>query len=110
MAVLEILKSTMRTREYIEKGEGEGKSLVDAMTDGSQEGMQHFDGELERLIRAGLVELETGLSYASNAGNLRLCLVDYIDEQAAAAAAAAEAAAETAAANEPAAENVGTAS
>ena len=27
MAVLEILKSTMRTREYIEKGEGEGKSL-----------------------------------------------------------------------------------
>ena len=81
VAVLEILKATMRTREYIEKGEGEGKSLVDAMTDGSQEGMQHFDGELERLIRAGLVELETGLSYASNAGNLRLCLVDYIDEQ-----------------------------
>ena len=105
VAVLEILKSTMRTREYIEKGEGEGKSLVDAMTDGSQEGMQHFDGELERLIRAGLVEMETGLSYASNAGNLRLCLVDYIDE----AAAAAETAA-AATANEPAAENVGTAS
>ena len=105
VAVLEILKATMRTREYIERGEGEGKSLVDAMTDGSQEGMQHFDGELERLIRAGLVELETGLSYASNAGNLRLCLVDYIDE----AAAAAETAA-AATANEPAAENVQTAS
>jgi Tfp pilus assembly ATPase PilU len=57
------------------------------MNDGAQEGMQHFDGELEGLIRAGTVELETGLSYASNAGNLRLSLTDYIEEQAAAQAA-----------------------
>ncbi len=83
IACLEILKSTMRTREYVEKGEGEGKSLVDAMNDGGQEGMQHFDGELEKLIRAGSVDLETGLSYASNAGNLRLSLTDFIEEQAA---------------------------
>jgi twitching motility protein PilT len=87
VAALEILKSTMRTREYIEKGESEGKSLVDAMNDGAQEGMQHFDGELERLIREGIVELETGLSYASNAGNLRLSLTDFVEEQAAQAAA-----------------------
>jgi len=84
VAALEILKSTMRTREYIEKGEGEGKSLVDAMNDGAQEGMQHFDGELERLMREGTVELEVGLSYATNAGNLRLSLTDFIEEQAAA--------------------------
>ena len=83
VAVLEILKSTMRTREYVEKGEGEGKSLVDAMTDGSQEGMQNFDGELEKLIRAGTVDLEVGLSYSSNAGNLRLSLTDFVEEQAA---------------------------
>ena len=83
VAVLEILKSTMRTREYIEKGEGEGKSLIDAMNDGAQEGMQHFDGELEKLIRAGTVDLEIGLSYASNAGNLRLSLADFVEEQAA---------------------------
>jgi twitching motility protein PilT len=87
VAVLEILKSTMRTREYVEKGEGEGKSLVDAMTDGSQEGMQNFDGELEKLIRAGTVDLEVGLSYSSNAGNLRLSLTDFVEEQAAQAAA-----------------------
>ena len=37
VAVLEILKSTMRTREYVEKGESEGKSLLDAMRDGSGE-------------------------------------------------------------------------
>jgi twitching motility protein PilT len=84
VAALEILKSTMRTREYVEKGESEGKSLLDAMNDGGQEGMQHFDGELERLIRDGVVELETGLSYASNPGNLRLSLTDYVEEQAAA--------------------------
>jgi twitching motility protein PilT len=86
VAALEILKSTMRTREYIEKGEGEGKSLIDAMNDGSQEGMQHFDGELEKLIRAGTVDLETGLSYASNTGNLRLSLADFVEEQAVQAA------------------------
>jgi twitching motility protein PilT len=87
VAALEILKSTMRTREYIEKGEGEGKSLIDAMNDGSQEGMQSFDGEVEKLIRAGTVDLETGLSYASNTGNLRLSLADFVEEQAAQAAA-----------------------
>src|SRR5579862_1237125 len=87
VAVLEILKSTMRTREYIEKGEGDGKSLVDAMNDGGQDGMQHFDGELEKLIRAGTVDFEIGLGYASNPGNLRLQLADFAEEQAAAQAA-----------------------
>jgi twitching motility protein PilT len=76
VAAIEILKSTMRTREYVEKGEGEGKTLVDAMRDGTTEGMQHFDGEIERLIRAGIIDLENGLGYASNAGNLRLELSD----------------------------------
>jgi twitching motility protein PilT len=73
---IEILKSTMRTREYVEKGEGEGKTLVDAMRDGGTEGMQHFDSELERLIREGVIDIEVGLGYASNAGNLRLQLAD----------------------------------
>jgi twitching motility protein PilT len=76
VAAIEILKSTMRTREYVEKGEGDGKTLVDAMRDGSTEGMQHFDAEIERMIRAGILDLETGLGYASNAGNLRLELSD----------------------------------
>ena len=79
VAAIEILKSTMRTREYVEKGEGEGKTLVDAMRDGSTEGMQHFDSELDRMIRAGLIDLEVGLGYASNAGNLRLELADFAE-------------------------------
>jgi len=86
IAVVEILKSTMRTREYVEKGEGEGKTLLDAMRDGSTEGMQHFDGELEKMIRAGTIDLETGLGYASNHGNLALELADLVAQPPAAAA------------------------
>jgi twitching motility protein PilT len=76
VAAIEILKSTMRTRDYVEKGETEGKSLLDAMRDGTTEGMQYFDGELERLIRAGTLDLNVALTYATNAGNLRLELAD----------------------------------
>jgi twitching motility protein PilT len=79
VAALEILKSTLRTREYVEKGEGEGKTLLDAMRVGTTEGMQHFDGEIEKLIRAGLIEFETGMAYATNAGNLRLELADFAE-------------------------------
>jgi twitching motility protein PilT len=81
IAVVEILKSTMRTREYVEKGESEGKSLLDAMRDGSTEDMQYFDGEIEKLIRAGIVDFETGLTYSTNAGNLRLELADFSEER-----------------------------
>jgi twitching motility protein PilT len=81
IAIVEILKSTQRTREYVEKGENEGKSLLDAMRDGSNEGMQHFDGELERLMRAGELDIEAALSYASNPGNLRLQISDLLEEK-----------------------------
>lgn len=76
IAIVEILKSTLRTREYLEKGEQDGKTLLEAMQDGDQEGMQHFDSEIEKLVRAGLVDLNTGLAYATNPGNLRLSLAD----------------------------------
>jgi twitching motility protein PilT len=76
VAAIEILKSTMRTREYVEKGEGDGKTLVDAMRDGTTEGMQHFDAELERMVREGILDLDVALSYATNAGNLRLEMAD----------------------------------
>ena len=81
IAAIEILKATMRTREYVEKGEGEGKTLLDAMRDGSTEGMQYFDGEIEKLIRSGVIDFETGFTYATNPGNLRLELTDFLDGQ-----------------------------
>jgi twitching motility protein PilT len=82
IAAIEILKSTLRTREYVEKGEGEGKTLLDAMRVGGEEGMQHFDGEIEKFIRAGVIDLDTGMNYATNPGNLRLELSDYVATQA----------------------------
>src|SRR3954467_488236 len=64
IAVLEVLKSTLRTRTYIERpDEGEGKSLLDAMRDGALDNMQHFDGEIERLVRANIISMENGLLY-----------------------------------------------
>jgi twitching motility protein PilT len=76
VAAIEILKSTLRTREYVEKGEGDGKTLLDAMRVGGAEGMQHFDGNIEKLVREGIVDLDTGLAYATNSNNLQLELAD----------------------------------
>jgi len=76
IAAIEILKSTMRTREYIEKGESEGKSLIDAMEQGDQDGMQTFDMVIERFIREGVVSIEAALPYATNQNNLLLQIAD----------------------------------
>lgn len=76
VAAIEILKSTMRTREYIEKGESEGKSLIDAMEQGDQDGMQTFDGVIEQMVRNGTLTQEAAMPYATNAGNLLLRLGD----------------------------------
>jgi twitching motility protein PilT len=88
IAAIEILKATMRTREYVEKGEGEGKTLLDAMRDGDTEGMQHFDGVIEKFIRDGVIDFETGMAFSTNPGNMRLELADFIDNPRAAKAAA----------------------
>ncbi|MFL6337487.1 MAG: type IV pilus twitching motility protein PilT [Pyrinomonadaceae bacterium] len=76
IAAIEILKSTARTREYMEYGEREGKSLTDAMEQGELDGMQTFDGVLERYVRGGLVKKEDAMAYASNPGNFLLRLSD----------------------------------
>ena len=76
IAVLEILTSTLRTRDYIEKGDTEGRSLLDAMKDGAMDGMLHFDGEIERLVRDGVISGAIGLLHATNPGNLRVMMAD----------------------------------
>jgi twitching motility protein PilT len=81
VAAFEILKSTLRTRDYVQKGESEGKSLLDAMRDGATEGMQCFDDEIEKLIRANVLDIDTGLAFATNEGNLRLLIADILEPQ-----------------------------
>jgi twitching motility protein PilT len=66
VAAFEILKANARTRECIEKGEREGRTLLDAIKSGSSEGMQTFDGEIAQLVKEHVVDFETGLTYATN--------------------------------------------
>jgi twitching motility protein PilT len=66
-AVVEVLKSNSRTRDCVEQGERPGRTLLDAIKNSENEGMQHFDGEIAKLVRSGVVDLETGLCFASNA-------------------------------------------
>ncbi len=72
VAAVEILKSNQRTREYIEKGESDGKTLLDAMQDGELDGMQDFDSVILNLIQKDIITLEDGLSFSSNQNNLML--------------------------------------
>lgn len=66
VAAFEILKANARTRECIEKGDRDNRCLLDAIKAGTPEGMQHFDGEIAQLVQDRVVDLETGLSFASN--------------------------------------------
>lgn len=74
VAAVEIMRSNPRTREYIEKGETEGKTLLDAIRDGELDGMQDFDSVIRRMIEDKVITLEDGLSYATNQNNLLLQL------------------------------------
>jgi twitching motility protein PilT len=74
IAVAEILRSSPRTREYIEAGEADGKSLLDAMRDGKLDGMQDFDSVIIELIESRVISLEDGLTFANNQNNMLLSL------------------------------------
>ena len=43
--------------------------------------MQHFDAEIEKVVRDGVIDADTGFTYATNPGNLRLELADFLDGQ-----------------------------
>lgn len=74
IAAVEILRSSPRTREYVEAGESQGKSLLDAMCDGKLDGMQDFDTVIKDLITRRVVSIEDGLAFATNQNNLLLSL------------------------------------
>jgi twitching motility protein PilT len=75
--VVEILKSTARTRDYVEHGEREGKMLIDAMRSGDLEGMQCFDQVLEQYTLKNVITAETALAYATDRAALQLKLMGY---------------------------------
>ncbi|MBA3321149.1 MAG: PilT/PilU family type 4a pilus ATPase [Pyrinomonadaceae bacterium] len=74
VAACEVLRTTPRTREYLQMGESQGKTLLDAMRDGRLEGMQEFDTVIKELIEKNIVSLEDGLTFSTNPHNLTLAL------------------------------------
>ena len=71
IAIVEMLKAHPRTQSCIEVNDSSGENLLQAMRDGVSEGMQYFDGEIEKLVRAGVVDLDTAMLHATNPEELR---------------------------------------
>ena len=65
IAAVEILKAGARTHEYLEQADSPRQNLLQIMKEGRSEGMQHFDGEIEKLVRGGTVDVETALKPVS---------------------------------------------
>ena len=71
VAIVEMVKAHPRIQSCMEVHDLSGQNLLQAMKDGASDGMQHFDGELEKLLRAGVVDLETAMMHATNPQELR---------------------------------------
>ncbi len=74
VAVLEVFKNTQRTVQYVDCEDASGGTLLEAVKNGASEGMLHFDQEIEKLVRAGIVDQEVGLSYATDSQQLQRTL------------------------------------
>jgi twitching motility protein PilT len=71
IAIVEMLKANPRTQSCMEANDSSGENLLQAMRDGVSEGMQHFDGELEKLVSKGIVDFDTAMMYATDPQELR---------------------------------------
>jgi twitching motility protein PilT len=71
IAIVEMLKACPRTQSCIEVNDSSGDNLLQAMRDGGSEGMQHFDGELQKLVQANVVDFDTAMMYASDPQQFR---------------------------------------
>ncbi len=74
VAVLEIFKSTPRTAHYLDCEDPTGAGLLDAIKNSASEGMASFDQEIEKLVRAQVVDQDVALSYASDPQQLQRAL------------------------------------
>jgi twitching motility protein PilT len=74
IAIVEMLKARPHTQSCMEVNDSFGENLLQAMKDGGSEGMQCFDGELEKLVHAGVVDLDTAIMYATDPQQLRQTL------------------------------------
>jgi len=74
VAIVEVFKNSPVTTHYLECEDPSGGTLLEALKNGASEGMQHFDAEIEKLVRAEIVDLETVLNYATDPQQLQRAL------------------------------------
>ena len=60
-------------RARVEHGDGPQQTLLEIMKEGG-DGMQHFDGEIEKLVRSGIADIDTALNYATDRQSLQQAL------------------------------------
>ena len=65
VAAFEILRTSLRVKDAILNGEGEGKTFYDMMEAGTAFGMTTFDNYIVHLFSKGLITEETAYGYAS---------------------------------------------
>ncbi len=66
VAALEILRSHARTVECVQSENRSASELMEAIKRSEGEGMQHFDGEIAKFVRDGIVDAGTAMNYATD--------------------------------------------
>ena len=77
VAAIEIFKLTSRTAGAVECEDASGHNMFKAIKAGAADGMQHFDAEIEKLVRKGVVDIQTALAHANDAQELKRALADF---------------------------------
>ena len=71
LAAFEILKVNARAMQCLETYDHSGQALLTIIKEGHMDGMQHFDGEISRLIESGAVDMDVALRHATNPEEVR---------------------------------------
>ena len=67
VAVVEVFKNTP-TSNYLECEDSSGGTVLEALKNGASEGMQHFDAEIEKLVRAEIDRPGNGVELRHRCG------------------------------------------
>jgi twitching motility protein PilT len=70
VAAFEVLRITPHMAAAIESDDQLDHALLEFMKEGEREGMQYFDAEIAKLVRAGLVTTDEATTYASSPEHL----------------------------------------
>ena len=71
---VEILKFNSQIRQCLEQNDFSSERLLEIMKATRAEGMQHLDGEIAKLARTGVVELDAALMHATDPEQVRQAL------------------------------------